>query len=97
MKLKEAFARKTYSPRNLDAKRLEKAKKEFSSKLKTFVLAQLQEIWYDLHDKGEMNQRYFDWIRELIADGDLSDVIVDFLDFRAEAQDITKSIEADFE
>ncbi len=97
MKLAEAFARKTYEPRRLDNEQLKKAKKEFSSKLKTFVLAQLQEIWYDLHDRGEMNERYFDWVRSLIAEGNLDDVIVDFLDFKSEAQDIAKSIEADFE
>ena len=97
MKLIEAFAKKTYGPRALDSRRLKKGKQEFMSKLEAFVQAQLQEIWWDLYDKGEMDQRYVDWVRELIAAGELEDVIVDFLDFRADIHEIAKSVEEDFE
>ncbi len=97
MKLAEAFARKTYEPRHLGNEQLKKAKKEFASNLKTFTLAQLQEIWHDLYDRGEMDQKYFDWVRSLIAEGNLADIIVDFLDFKSEVQDVAKSIEDDFE
>jgi hypothetical protein len=96
MKLAEAFAKKTYRPRIVDERQLKKAKQEFMPKLETFVQAQLQEIWYDLYDRGEMNQRHTDWVRSLIDEGALEDVIVDFLDFRAEIHEIAKSVEEDF-
>ena len=95
MKLSEAFARKTYGPRKMGEKQLHKAKKEFAPKLEQYVLASLREIWLDLYDKGDHEQRWGDWLHTLVQEGELSDVIVDFLDFRHEAEEIAKSISAD--
>ena len=95
MKLAEAFARKTYGPR-FGEEQFTKAKKDLTPHLKRATLAALRDIWLDLHDKGEVNQKYFDWVETLIAEGHLADVIVDFLDFRAEAPELAKYIEAEF-
>ena len=96
MKLSEAFARKTYGPRKVEDRQLKKAKEEFMPRLEAFALAQLREIWLDLHDRDEVHKRYGDWVQDLINEGSFADVIEDFLDFRHEGKSIAKALEEDF-